>query len=264
MNKHEMIAFISMLILLVGAIFFNTNNVDNKADSPDPPPTKDVDNNKSDTDDSKTTIWGVDSASYTDESLYQCVVDNFGQPKIWGRYLGDIEGVSAGLDTEEVNYLHENDIRILVIYNHFSDATGYDHGIEQAKQAISFAEDLDIPEGVAIFGDIEPDYPVDSEFIEGWFDTLSDSAYEPALYGVFNEDSPLIEAYNATNQDTQQNIVTWSAYPQEEITTQENAPTYNPQGPSESLLYGWQYAIDAKQCNIDTNLFSDEIVDYVW
>jgi|SRR5690625_152278 len=263
MNKHEIITFISILVLLVGAIFINANNVSNKADSPDSPPTKD-DDNKSDTDDSKTIIWGVDSASYTDESLYRCVVEHFGQPKIWGRYLGDIEGVSAGLDTEEVSYLQENDIHILVIYNHFSDATGYDHGVKEAKQAISFAEDLDIPEGVAIFGDIEPDYPVDSAFIEGWYDTLSDSIYEPALYGVFNEDSPLIEAYNTTNQDTQENIVIWTAYPQEKITTQENAPTYHPQGPNNSLLYGWQYAIDAKQCNIDTNLFSDHILDYVW
>src|SRR5699024_8896320 len=120
----------------------------------------------------------------------------------------------------------------------FSDATGYNHGVEEAKQAISYAEDLNIPEGVAIFGDIEPDYPVGSAFIEGWYDTLSDSKYEPALYGVFTEDSPLIEAYNATNQKTQQNIITWTAYPQEKITTQEKAPTYHPQGPSESLLYG--------------------------
>src|SRR5699024_10845152 len=213
MNKQEIIAFISILVLLVGAIFINANNIGNKTDSPDSPPTKDVDNNQSDPDDSETILWGVDSASYTDESLYQCVVDNFGQPEIWGRYLGDIEGVSAGLDTEEVSYLQENDVHILVIYNHFSDATGYNHGVEEAKQAISYAEDLNIPEGVAIFGDIELDYPVGSAFIEGWYDTLSDSKYEPALYGVFTEDSPLIEAYNATNQKTQQNIITWTAYP---------------------------------------------------
>src|SRR5690625_670844 len=155
MNKHEIVAFISILVLLVGVIFINANNVGNKTDSPDSPPTKDVDNNKSDTDNSNTIIWGVDSASYTDESLYQCVVEHFGQPEIWGRYLGDIEGVSAGLDTEEVSYLQENDIRILVIYNHFSDATGYNHGDEEAKQAISYAEALNIPEGVAIFGYID-------------------------------------------------------------------------------------------------------------
>src|SRR5699024_1280789 len=63
--------------------------------------------------DSPTIYWGVDSASYTDEDLLQCVQDNFGQADVWGRYLGDKEGVSQGLDTDEVSRLHENDVQIL-------------------------------------------------------------------------------------------------------------------------------------------------------
>ncbi|PAV29671.1 hypothetical protein CIL05_09870 [Virgibacillus profundi] len=212
----------------------------------------------------KELYWGVDSASYTDENLFQCVIDNFGQPEVWGRYLGDREGISAGLDTDEVNYLHENDIQILVIYNHVNDATGYDHGVEHANQAIAYAEDLGIPEGVAIFGDIEPDYPVDSAFMEGWHDTLSDSFYQPGIYGVFDQGSALFEAYIAMNQDVQENTVVWTAYPQEEITTKENAPEFNPQGPDNAMLYGWQYAIDAETCNIDTNLFTGDMMDYLW
>src|SRR5690625_939988 len=90
--------------------------------------------------DSPTIYWGVDSASYTDEDLLQCVQDNFGQADVWGRYLGDIEGVSQGLDPDEVSRLHENDIRILVIYNHFSEATGYDHGVNEAEKAIRSEE----------------------------------------------------------------------------------------------------------------------------
>lgn len=221
MNRHEIFAFISMLVLLGMAIFINTNKMSNDTESPDPNPTTDGKENKNNSDDPHPIFWGVDSASYTDENLYQCVVDNFGQPEIWGRYLGEIEGVSTGLDTDEVNFLHENEIQILVIYNRFNDAIGYDHGVEEAKQAISYAKDLDIPENVAIFGDIEPNFPVDPAFIEGWYDTLSDSIYEPALYDVFVEDSSLIGAYNATNQETQENIITWTAYPQEKITTKE-------------------------------------------
>lgn len=264
MNKQEIIALISLLVLLTVAIVFHVTNTGNNADPPDSSKEEEVNNSNESESDSNTIYWGVDSASYTDETLYQCVVDNFGQPEIWGRYLETIEDVSAGLDDDEVSYLHENDIRILVIYNHFSDARGYDHGVEQANQAISFAEDLGVPEGVAIFGDIEPNYPVDAAFIDGWYDTLSDSLYEPALYGVFSEDSSLVEAYNAANKSAKENTITWTAYPQEQITSKENSPAYNPQAPSESLLYGWQYAIDAEQCNIDTNLFSEEILDYLW
>lgn len=208
--------------------------------------------------------WGVDSASYTDENLYQCVRDNSGEPEVWGRYLGDKEGVSIGMDTDEVNLLHDHDVRILVIYNHFNDATGYDHGAKYAEQAISYAEDLGIPDGVAIFGDIEPSFPVDAAFIESWYDTLSESAYEPALYGVFDEETALLEAYNAMSQERQENTVIWTAYPQNEITSKDNAPDYNPQGPENAPVYGWQYAIESEQCNIDTNLFQGEILDYLW
>ena len=266
MNTQQVFAFVSMIIILAIAIFMHASAPNNQTDQSDTPPSKNgesSDDKDPNTENNKV-YWGVDSASYTDENLYQCVEENFGQPEVWGRYLGTIEDVSEGLDANEVNYLHENDARILVIYNHFNDATGYDQGVEEAKKAITYAEDLGIPKGVAIFGDIEPSYPVDSAFIEGWFDTLSASAYEPALYGVFNEDSSLSKAYNATNQDIQKSTVIWTAYPQEEITTKENAPAYNPQGPSDSLLYGWQYAIDAEQCNIDTNLFSEKILDYLW
>ncbi|WP_246050077.1 glycoside hydrolase domain-containing protein [Aquibacillus sediminis] len=209
-------------------------------------------------------VWGVDSASYTDQSMYECVKENFGQPSVWGRYLGTKEDVSIGLDQAEVELLHENDVRILVIYNHFNDARGYERGIEEAERAINMASELGIPNGVGLFADIEPSYPVDHEFIQGWYDTIESSNYQVGLYGVFDEGSELVSAYNATNQEAQENTVVWTAYPQKEITTKENAPSYAPQGPDASLLYGWQYAIESEKCNIDTNLFQQEINEYLW
>ncbi|MFD1849862.1 glycoside hydrolase domain-containing protein [Oceanobacillus bengalensis] len=208
--------------------------------------------------------WGIDSASYTTEDLYACVVDNFGDPEVWGRYLGDREDISAGLDTDEVAYLHENGIPILVIYNHVNDARGYDHGVEHGESAIAMAEELGVPEGVAIFVDIEPNYPVDAAFMEGWYEALEASAYYPAVYGVFDEGSELDESYKAMAEEIQEKMIVWTAFPQEEITTKDNAPEFNPQGPDTSLLYGWQYAIDAETCNIDTNLFTNEMMDYLW
>src|SRR5690625_2520666 len=70
--------------------------------------------NNNDNDDGPDPYWGVDSASNADEKLYQCVTDNFGTPKVWGRYLGGIEGVSAGLDEDEVDFLDDSDSHILV------------------------------------------------------------------------------------------------------------------------------------------------------
>src|SRR5699024_7371507 len=144
---------------------------------------------------------------------------------------------------KEVEFLHDKDIKILVIYNQITEATGYDNGAEHAQQAIDLAKDLDVPEGVAIFGDIEPDFPVDPQFIEGWYEALDDSPYEPALYGVFAEDNDVTIAYNDTDEDVQKNTIVWTAYPQEEITTQDKAPEYAPEGPEHAKVYGWQYAI---------------------
>ncbi|WP_042149556.1 glycoside hydrolase domain-containing protein [Paucisalibacillus sp. EB02] len=247
----------------------NSKNKDNNKDS-NKDQEKDKDKNKekeeeADKDDKKNeNHWGVDSASYTDEEFLGCVVDNYGKPVIWGRYLGEKEGVSAGLDSDEVKLLHDNDIKILVIYNHVEDARGHDNGVEHAKQAISMAEDLEIPEGVAIFVDIEPEYPVDAAFIEGWYTTITDSNYEPGVYGVFSEENELLNAYNDMAKEAIENTIVWTAYPQEDITTKEDAPEYNPQGPENAKTFGWQYAIDGETCNIDTNIFNGNMMDFVW
>src|SRR5699024_12764858 len=89
---------------------------------------KGSDNYKSDKEESQDIYLGMESASATGENLYSCAKESFGDPKIWGRYLGDKDDVSIGLDNEEVEFLHEKDVKILVIYNHVENATGYEHG----------------------------------------------------------------------------------------------------------------------------------------
>lgn len=78
-------------------------------------------------------VWGVDSASLTTSDLLSCVRENFGSPKVWGRYLGEKEGVSAGITPEEAELLKENDIKLLVIWNRFNDATGLENGQSEAR-----------------------------------------------------------------------------------------------------------------------------------
>ncbi|WP_257391435.1 glycoside hydrolase domain-containing protein [Cytobacillus gottheilii] len=216
---------------------------------------------------SEEVVWGVDSASLTTNDLLSCVRENFGDPAIWGRYLGEKEGVSAGLTSEEVQLLQNEGIEILVIWNHFTDATGYENGQNEARQAIEEAQQLGIPEGVAIFADIEPNYPVDAEFIQGFYEGMSESSYVPGVYGVFDSEQALFTEYTAAaenNAELQNDLILWTASPQEGITTEENAPAYNPEAPEGSLVYGWQYGLDAQTCNIDTNLFRGELSDYLW
>lgn len=261
-SRIELFVLFMVVLLLVVPLFINMLNGDESSEG-DNESSGQEEKNGNDSD-NIAVEWGVDSASYTTSDMLACVNDNFGDPKVWGRYLGEIDGVSEPLDEEEVEYLHENDIKILVIYNLVTDATGYDHGAEHAEQAIEMAEQLDIPEGVALFVDIEPDFPVDSSFMEGWYEVVNDSQYEPAVYGVFNEGSELSDSFLQMDEEIQSNLIVWTAYPQEGITTEEEAPNYEPEAPESAQVIGWQYGLDAEACNIDTNLFNEEMLDYLW
>ena len=62
-------------------------------------------------------------------------------------------------------------------------------------------------------------------------------------------------AFEALDADIQKGTIVWTAYPQQEITTPENAPEFNPEGPEAAPVLGWQYAIEAEACAIDTIYF---------
>lgn len=212
-------------------------------------------------------IWGIDSASETTEEFYQCVNENFGSPKVVARYLGHNEGVSAGLTSAQIDLIHQNDADVLLIHNGFNDATGYDNGVKEAKEAIDLANELGTPDGVAIFADIEPTYPVDAAFIEGWYDEMNASSFEPGIYGVFDSGSELVNTFNQAAENKQEikdNTFIWSASPSIGVSTEENAPDFDVDAPEGSLAYGWQYGIDAETCNIDTNLFNSKLTGVLW
>lgn len=212
-------------------------------------------------------LWGIDSASETTEDFYACVRENFGDPKVVARYLGTNDGVSHGLTADQVELIHSNEADLLLIYNGFTDATGYDNGVNEAKKAIALANDLEAPERVAIFADIEPNYPVDAAFIEGWYDEVSKSSYEPAIYGIFDSGEALTNAFNEAVEnkgEMKENTYLWSASPNIGITTEEEAPEFKVDAPEASLAYGWQYGIDDETCNIDTNLFDSKLTDVLW
>lgn len=214
----------------------------------------------------KKILWGVDSASFTTENLYRCTQENFGKPAFWGRYLGDRENISAGLTADEAAFLHSKNISILLIYNHVTDARGFDRGVTHAERAASMARELKVPEGRAIFVDIEPGYPIDSDFVKGWYQGMSAEKYMPAMYGVFAKEKELSAAFEkaVTEEKDINQMLLWTAHPQTGISVKAKAPKYEPEAPSGAKTLGWQYGIDAKECNIDTNLFNRQIENYLW
>ena len=214
-----------------------------------------------------TIVWGVDTASNVDQAFLQCIKDNYGEPSVFGRYLETKGDVSMGLTKEEVDLLHQQGIKILPIFNHFTEAVGYDKGVAEAKEAIAYAQRIGIPKGVAIFADIEPTYPVDEAFIKGWVDTLASSPYKPGIYGVFTPDSKLSAAYQAAvskDKKVQEQIILWSSNPDPGVTAKNKAPAFQPGAPKNMNISIWQYGIDGEACNIDTNLIQSTVLNKLW
>jgi hypothetical protein len=212
-------------------------------------------------------IWGVDSAVKVEEKLYQCVLSNYGKPKYWGRYLSRKEGVNDGLSKEEILFLHIRGVRILPIYNDFSEATGYRNGQVSARNAIFHANKLNFPKDSVIFANIENFFAVNEAWIRGWVDVFYTSGYRPGFYhdpttGDFQSS---FCAASKKNDKVKNQSILWSAEPEKEITSEKEAPRYQPKKLScPANVWGWQYGRDAKDCPIDTNLIIFNLYQLLW
>lgn len=206
--------------------------------------------------------WGVDSAARVTEELYQCVVSHFGQPDFWGRYLSQIPNVSDGLTVEEIRLIRNKGIKLLPIYNNFTQAIGAREGSVAARNAIFRARSLGIAEGSFIFANVENFFNVDADWIISWVNTFFDSPYRPGFYADPDK-GPFNEAYcqaTARNSRVRQQAVIWSAEPEIGPTPKRRIPRYAPSRPDcEANVWAWQYGRDAEACPIDTVLMQQQL-----
>lgn len=212
-------------------------------------------------------VWGVDSAVNVTEELFQCVLQNFGYPGFWGRYLVRVQGLSEGLAKPEISFIHNKGIKLLPIYNSIQEAKGYYRGRAAANNAAFYAQNLSIPKGIPIFADIEPHFQIDDEWIQGWTDEIILSGYKSGIYnfpvtGGFN--TAFCNAVKENKQIKTLNIL-WSAEPELEPSGLLDAPDYKPAGPvCGGNVWAWQYSRKVTSCPIDTNLAGSELVNILW
>lgn len=212
-------------------------------------------------------IWGVDSSINVTNELYQCVLQNYGLPSFWGRYLTRVPNASEGLTKEEISFIKSKGIKIVPIYNNFRRAIGIGPGRTAAANAIFHAKRLGAPKGTVIFANIEKFFEVDAEWIIAWVEKIYLSGYRTGFYhypvtGHFNK--AFCEAVQI-NEKVKNQSVLWSAEPELGATTEKKAPNFLPTAPvCKKDVWIWQYGRDAKQCAIDTNLADQRIFSYLW
>lgn len=211
--------------------------------------------------------WGVDSSQAVTKSFYDCVLNNFGKPEFWGRYLTRVEGASEGLTKEEIQLLHNSGTKILPIYNDFRRAVGESQGRVVAMMAAYHANQLGIRKGTPIFANVERFFDVDSNWINGYVNYLYNTDYKPGFYHDPSEGNfaqAFCQAASQNNRVSTQ-VVLWSAEPEPGVTKAKEAPKFNPTSvPCQANIWAWQYGRNSDVCPIDTNLVDSRLFDMLF
>jgi hypothetical protein len=131
------------------------------------------------------TYWGVVSTRPANAPLttidgqpilFDFVTQQAGTPQFWGRYIwGKAQGDL--LTADEASFLLNNNCCILLVHYGINPGGDYQAGVQDAMSAITAAQNLGIPIGVTIYGDIETGVATNPDWFFGWWETMSASIY---------------------------------------------------------------------------------------
>ncbi len=132
--------------------------------------------------------WGVVSSHAANSTvhnvagnpmLFDYITQQVQIPHFWGRYIAGKTPQDL-LTPDEVNFISSSSsgsCRILLIF--YGATPGGDHqtGVTDALNAIEAAQALGVPTGVSLYGDIETNVPTSSDWLFGWWETMSTSMF---------------------------------------------------------------------------------------
>jgi hypothetical protein len=133
--------------------------------------------------------WGVvsshaaNSTVHTasgDSTLLDLLLQQVQLPQFWGRYIAGKDSHYL-LTPEEATYIFNGtngNRRILVVHYGINPAGNYQAGVSDALNAVEAAQKLGVPLGAAIYGDIEADMQTNTDSFFGWWEAMSNSAYD--------------------------------------------------------------------------------------
>ena len=229
-------------------------------------------------------LWGVDSARTANSpgkdgtvAAFDLVAQRAGvAPAFWGRYIGGLYSITA----PEVAFLRARGTKILLIYNGAKNSPqsvqgGVDRGQADGKAAVNAISTIAVPQGVAIFADIESSWTVTPEWIQGWVIAIRDRGYVPGLYGDCQPSATFAKAYSsAISLDSSvETCFLWTMEPEpfSDCRAGTNAPAYAPASPSEGVRVDlWQYKegcwedILGATLGVDMNLATAAAISLMW
>lgn len=209
--------------------------------------------------------FGVDSKIQADDILqnniteFEWVWRNKIYPSFWGR---NIVGEDC-LTKEEIDFLHGKACKIAAIYNTAEEKETEEQGIMDAKKVDIVALELGIPQGVAIFLEVEDEEDITTSYMRGFAKGLIKEGYIPAFKAntdaKFDFDREFSRGMQ-TDKDIFSKCLVWAVAPNlveyDKVTTThlihpDNWMPYAPSGITRDDIAVWQYGKDCHPINDD-------------
>lgn len=205
-------------------------------------------------------LFGVDLKTPCDVLLqnnideFEWIVRNKIYPNFCGRH---IVGEHC-LTKKEIGFLHEKGCKIAAIYSDHGEKQTEEQGVILAKKIDVRALELGIPEGSAIFLEIEETENVTRDFMKGFAKALLAEGYTPAFKANTDAKYPFDREFSGglqMDKEVFKMCLIWAVSPTleeyDEITTThlihpDNWIPYAPSGITRNEIAVWQYG---KNCH---------------
>ena len=222
-------------------------------------------------------LFGVDSKIQANDMLqnnieeFEWVVRNKIYPNFYGRY---ITGENC-LTKDEIKFLHIKGCKIAPMYKTSSVKETEDQGKIVAKQIDIIAFELGIPEGTAIFLELDEKENVTSEFMLGFAKAMLTEGYIPAFKANTDAKYSFDREFSRgmqTDKDVFDKCLIWAVSPNlpeyERVTTThlihpDNWMPHAPSGIKRKDIAVWQYGKHCHPINDDAGKETTFSVDLV-
>lgn len=163
-------------------------------------------------------MFGVDSAFPANDhlqnnlSLFEWASRNKLYPNFWGR---NINGENA-LTVEEINYIHKNGCKVVLIYLDSGEKETEARGENIALAIAERAMELGITDGTAVFLKIDSEENATTDFLRGFADGMLDQGLIPGFMADTDSVSTFDREYSRglnTDRELFEKCLIWAVSP---------------------------------------------------